>query len=86
MAEPTTIQTKRERLSGGGEYSARCVGQLLPHRGDEVAEWLKEARDHFEGPQGGWAYRAIDGLLDEYRLRADLGLALIDELSEEDNR
>jgi hypothetical protein len=55
---------------------------LLPHRDDVVAAWLRERRG--ERPERStWAsYDAIDALLDEYRLRADLGLSLTAEIPE----
>lgn len=57
-------------------------------RDDPVAAWLKERRDALISPAEtpsrfliGWWY-AIDHLLDEYRLRADYGLTLDEELPE----
>lgn len=65
---------------GGVGAGTRIVGPLLPHRDDAVATWLKAQRDEREGPQGRLQYAAIDALLDEYRLRADLGLELDEEI------
>lgn len=56
-----------------------------PRRDDPVATWIKEHRDKYAryrlvgGPLSG-AWPALDDLLDEYRLHADLGVALGDEL------
>jgi hypothetical protein len=57
-----------------------------PKREDDVARWLKRIRDEyqpnpFDSRESG-AYWAIDGILDEYRARADYGLTLDDDLSE----
>lgn len=45
-----------------------------PHRGSDVETWLKEYRDQFEEESPPWI--ALDLLLDDYRLRADLGASL----------
>jgi hypothetical protein len=47
---------------------------IQPRRDDDVAAWLKKWRDEYEPDSGPWG--AIDGLLDEWRLRADTGTAL----------
>jgi hypothetical protein len=67
--------------------SATAVGvDLLPHRDDVVAAWLK-ARRGADPDRSNWAsYDAIDALLDEYRLRADLGLSLTAEIPGEAQR
>jgi hypothetical protein len=59
-----------------------------PIREDDVTMWLKARRDryriyHNAGCSGaglGAVYDALDDLLDEYRLRADLGLDLFEEV------
>ena len=61
----------------------------LPHqpkRDDDVARWLRKIRDQyqpspFDSRESG-AYWALDGVLDEYRARADYGLTLDDDLSQ----
>lgn len=51
------------------------VEQHRPHRGSDVEAWLKRRRDEWV-PRGSEVHRALDGLLDEYRRRADYGLPL----------
>ncbi len=51
-----------------------------PHRHDEVACWLKTKRDEFHSHVLGWSI--LDGLLDEYRLRADYGKSLSDDIED----
>lgn len=56
-----------------------------PRRDDPVATWIKESRDRFKryrylGGHLGGSWTALDDLLDEYRLHADLGVALGDDL------
>ena len=53
-----------------------------PMRDDPVAQWLKRKRDIPEMFGNSDFYWAIDGLLDEYRARADYGLTLDADLSE----
>lgn len=45
-----------------------------PHRGDDVAEWLKRYRDRFF--LDGERWRAVDQLLERYRECSDYGLTL----------
>jgi hypothetical protein len=53
-----------------------------PHRGDEVERWLKTRRDAEKDVWGETdAYGPYDRLLDEYRLRADTGLLLHEDIS-----
>src|SRR5690242_5801699 len=52
-----------------------------PRRDDDVARWLKNLRDNY-GPLQGRQWRVLDGVLDEYRARADYGLTLDDDLSQ----
>lgn len=59
-----------------------------PHRGSDVESWLRAKRDAQasspleDGGQPGIWY-ILDDMLDEYRLRADLGIQLGDELTPE---
>lgn len=55
-----------ERLPG-------VVRDRLPRRGDAVEAWIKRTRDEWAN---GDAYRALDGLLDDYRDHADTGTSL----------
>lgn len=48
-----------------------------PRRGDEVERWIKRARDScFSAIGAGPGWYALDDLLDDYRLHADVGAAL----------
>ena len=49
-----------------------------PRRGDRVEAWLKTRRDEFDktSTYGGAIHLILDGILDDYRLAADLGLSL----------
>lgn len=58
-----------------------------PMRGSDVAEWIKKRRDGYLLSDGsrpllptmqGAAYLALDGLLDDYRDHADVGIPLRD--------
>jgi hypothetical protein len=51
------------------------VEQHRPRRGSDVEAWLKRRRDEWV-PRGSEVHRALDGLLDEYRRRADYALPL----------
>lgn len=55
-----------------------------PAREDDVTAWLKRWRDRFpkfeECPEVDIAYDVIDGMLDDYRARADYGISLNGEL------
>jgi hypothetical protein len=47
-----------------------------PYRGSDIEQWIKHNRDELNGiPDGWWA---LDGLLNDYRLRADEGRSLLD--------
>lgn len=52
----------------------------LPTRGDEVEAWIKRARDrHSRAWQHNLSFHSwntLDFLLDEYRLRADMGMGM----------
>ncbi|MHA6764739.1 hypothetical protein [Streptacidiphilus sp. PAMC 29251] len=54
---------------------------LLPRRGDSVEAWLKAQRDEYM--QGGITANAIDNLLDDYRLHADMGTPLGEHVCEQ---
>lgn len=82
VADPNALLREIVYVGGDAERpltSWSAAGKLLPHRGDAVAEWLKGYRDGLV--QGTTAWYAVDDLLDEYRLRADLGLTLAEELA-----
>jgi len=64
------------RARAGMSFSFR------PQRDDAVAKWLQRKRDIPEMFSNSDYYWAIDGLLDEYRTRADYGLSLESDMSE----
>lgn len=77
------MSTENVTIAGVGA-GTRIVGELLPHRDDAVVAWLREQREQYEGsPAFASGYNAIDGLLDDYKLRADLGKSLSDDMSTE---
>ncbi len=55
-----------------------------PQRGDEIEAWIRDARNrHYEpGPNHAREWTALDDLLDDYRLHADLGSPLSQPVSE----
>jgi len=55
---------------------------MNPRRGDEVEAWIKRFRDSYSdhGWEDEWA--ALDDLLDDYRLHADTGTSLSQDVSE----
>jgi hypothetical protein len=57
-----------------------------PLRDDDVARWLKAKRDIPEMYGNYDYYYALDGLLNEYRARADHGLTLDDDISQLEGR
>lgn len=76
MAPQTTLALNR---SG----SATARGYVAPGRDDEVAAWLREKREQYAGsPSLSSSFYAVDALLDEWKLRADTGLKLTDEIPE----
>lgn len=77
------MATNDVTIAGAGA-GTRISGPLMPHRDDEVAVWLKAQRD--EWYQSRDAYFVLDQMLDEYRLRADLGLSLTVEIPGEAQR
>lgn len=56
----------------------------LPRRGSDVEAWIRREREACDtwGDRQGWLL--LDGLLDQYRLRADLGLTLTEEIETEE--
>jgi hypothetical protein len=76
-------------LMGNAQIKWADPAPKVPHqpmRDDDVARWLKKVRDQYEN--NGWdersshSYWTVDGMLDEYRARADYGLSLDADLSE----
>lgn len=55
----------------------------LPRRGSDVEAWIRREREICDkwGDRQGWLQ--LDSLLDQYRLRADLGLILTEEIETE---
>lgn len=51
-----------------------------PTRGSDVEDWIKRNRDR--RPKGSPWFAVLDKLLDDYRLRADTGLDLDDDIRE----
>lgn len=70
----------------GPKWSGPNVSEHLPRRDSDVEAWIKAARDRIQEstPLGavmvGW--EQLNDLLDEYRLRADTGKRLSDELED----
>jgi hypothetical protein len=57
-----------------------------PKRGDEVEAWIKRQRDLYAESKSWderayWAWTTLDWTLDEYRLHADTGEPLCDDVS-----
>lgn len=50
-----------------------------PHRGSDVEAWIKRTRDEY-GSSTDDAWRVLDDLLNDYRLHADTGTALVNEV------
>lgn len=53
---------------------------MLPSRDDDVATWLKAARDQENGDGTPWdraRWNVLDDLIEEYRLHADTGTPLL---------
>jgi hypothetical protein len=65
------------------QYVVQMSDVPKPRRGDAFAEWLKKKRDGYDG-QSDPAYRALDDALDDYRLRADTGMWLEEEMHDGD--
>ena len=51
-----------------------------PRRDDDVAVWLKRKRDEYAANSGSWF--VVDNLLEDYRLHADTGGSLTEDVSE----
>ncbi len=51
-----------------------------PHRGDQVEAWIKTFRD--EWPQHHREWHGLDKLLDDYRLHADTGTPLDEDVTD----
>lgn len=49
-----------------------------PRRGSDVEAWIKETRDSHNYHDDTW--HALDALLDDYRLKADVGASLDQEV------
>jgi hypothetical protein len=58
----------------------KCSATHLPTRGSDVEAWLKGRRDIWAGDRERWLM--LDALLDDYRLRADLGRTLRADLTD----
>jgi len=59
--------------------------EFLPHtpkRGSDVERYIKSERDSYDESLEPMCWEALDNLLDDYQIRADLGLELNDPLSE----
>jgi hypothetical protein len=53
----------------------------VPHRGDDVAEWVKRRRDEYaQHGASSDEWTALDDLLDDYRLHADTGTPLSEDV------
>lgn len=52
------------------------MSEAVPHRGDEVATWLKAQRDATGKTEEGNIWYALDALLNDYRDHADTGTPL----------
>jgi hypothetical protein len=53
----------------------------MPRRGSDVEQWIKRFRDAYIPGMSAWI--ALDDLLDDYRLRADLGTPLDQPVKED---
>lgn len=60
---------------------------IQPEREDEITLWIKTRRDAHEklDDQAGFAWSALDALLDEYRLWADTGQTIAEAMDDELN-
>ncbi len=78
---PDSAVVRWEDMSDGVRESWRD-GVHRPQRGDAVERWLKAKRDAEKDCWGETEhYRSFDLLLDEYRLRADTGLLLSEDIA-----
>jgi hypothetical protein len=55
-----------------------AISHSLPHRRDPVATYIKRWRNRYDENTSGWI--ALDNLLDDYRLHADTGTKLSDDV------
>lgn len=61
---------------------AACIDAVdaepyIPKRGDEIEAWVKNERDQYDEHTGPWG--SLDGLLDDYRFRANTGTPLTEQ-------
>jgi hypothetical protein len=56
------------------ESNDHLATEHVPCRGNDVEKWIKHFRDSYNRNSGVWI--ALDDLLDDYRLHADLGAPL----------
>jgi hypothetical protein len=56
------------------------MGQHIPKRGDDVETWLKEERSKWD--RNGDAWFAIDDLINSYRLHADTGMPIDQDVTD----
>ena len=56
----------------------------LPRRGSDVEAWLRQQREACASWGDRQGFLLLDNLLDQYRLRADLGLTLAEEIETEE--
>jgi hypothetical protein len=85
MLEQSTFDKawdEAESLDGSPPPQAPQRPLYRPVRGDQVEAWIKEWRDHYIG-SGFTVWDVLDDMLDEYRLRADLGRSLSEPLPDE---
>jgi hypothetical protein len=54
----------------------------MPHRGSDVETWIINLRDSYADRSR--SYWALDELLDDYQLRADQGLMLADDHTDDE--
>lgn len=74
-----TEQRRLASLSLGHIDQSELLVTHQPKRGDEVEAWIKSKRDDWEDASE-LVYGALDDLLDEYRLHADTGIPLTEEV------
>jgi hypothetical protein len=77
VANPMQVQFLRSALADFMEHD----GAHIPRRGSDVEAWLKAQRDNWSKLQDP-EWIALDRLLDDYRLRADTGTKLTEEIPE----
>lgn len=63
-----------EKVASLVEHLGGDTPQHFPVRGDAVEAWIKARRDQHISHSQGWLL--LDEMLDEYRLKADLGGSL----------